>query len=140
MLYHFRYIVNTFFEKIYFFTKKGSLMFSERLKELRKNMGYTQKEIAEQIGTSQPSYQNWEKGSRKPSRETIQKLADFFNVSTDYLLGQTDIPNSTLEADIDTAIDNSVAYDGTPITDNDREIIKNFLKDYFANKNKYEPK
>ena len=115
-------------------------MFSERLKELRKNMGYTQKEIAEQIGTSQPSYQNWEKGSRKPSRETIQKLADFFNVSTDYLLCQTDIPNSTLEADIDTAIDNSVAYDGTPITDNDREIIKNFLKDYFANKNKYEPK
>ena len=109
-------------------------MFSERLKELRKNTGYTQKEIAEHIGTSQPSYQNWEKGSRKPSRETIQKLADFFNVSTDYLLGQTDIPNSTLEADIDTALDNSVAYDGTPITDNDREIIKDFLKDYFANK------
>lgn len=123
-----------FLKKFIFFTKKGSLMFSERLKELRKNMGYTQKEIAEQIGTSQPSYQNWEKGSRKPSRETIQKLADFFNVSTDYLLGQTDIPNSTLEADIDTAIDNSVAYDGTPITDNDREIIKNFLKDYFSNK------
>lgn len=39
-------------------------MFSERLKELRKNTGYTQKEIAEHIGTSQPSYQNWEKGSR----------------------------------------------------------------------------
>ena len=82
-------------------------MFSERLKELRKNAGYTQKEIAEHIGTSQPSYQNWEKGSRKPSRETIQKLADFFKVSTD--------------------------YDGTPITDNDRMIIKDFLKEYFAN-------
>ena len=38
------------------------------------------------------------------------------------------------DIDLDSAIDNSVAYDGTPITDNDREIIKDFLKDYFANK------
>ena len=109
-------------------------MFSERLKELRKNTGYTQKEIAEHIGTSQPSYQNWEKGTRQPSRNTIQKIANFFNVSTDYLLGKTDFPDLDLEVDIDNAIDNSVAYDGTPITDNDREIIKNFLKDYFSNK------
>ncbi|RSI79119.1 HTH-type transcriptional regulator Xre [Streptococcus mitis] len=90
--------------------------------------------MAEFLGTSQPSYQNWEKGTRKPSGNTIQKIADFFNVSTDYLLGKTDYPDLDLEVDIDNAIDNSVAYDGTPITDNDREIIKNFLKDYFSNK------
>ena len=109
-------------------------MFSERLKSLRIQHNLTQKQIAEFLGTSQPSYQNWEKGTRKPSRNTIQKIADFFNVSTDYLLGKTDIPDLDLEVDIDNAIDNSVAYDGTPITDNDREIIKNFLKDYFSNK------
>ena len=66
--------------------------------------------------------------------ETMEKLADFFNVSTDYLLGKTDIPDPESDIDLDSAIDNSVAYDGTPITDNDREIIKDFLKDYFANK------
>ena len=66
--------------------------------------------------------------------ETMEKLADFFNVSTDYLLGKTDIPDLDLDVDIDNAIDNSVAYDGTPITDNDRMIIKDFLKEYFANK------
>ena len=38
-------------------------MFSARLKNLRIDNGYTQKEIAEKLGTSQPSYQNWEKGS-----------------------------------------------------------------------------
>ena len=64
----------------------------------------------------------------------VEKLANFFNVSTDYLLGKTDIPEPESDIDLDSAIDNSVAYDGTPITDNDREIIKDFLKDYFANK------
>ena len=64
----------------------------------------------------------------------MKKNIYFFNVSTDYLLGKTDFPDLDLEVDIDTAIDNSVAYDGTPITDNDREIIKDFLKEYFANK------
>ena len=123
-----------FLKKFYIFFRKEKTMFSERLKSLRIQHNLTQKQIAEFLGTSQPSYQNWEKGTRKPSRNTIQKLADFFNVSTDYLLGKTDFPDLDLEIDIDNAIDNSVAYDGTPITDNDREIIKNFLKDYFSNK------
>lgn len=109
-------------------------MFSIRLKNLRIQNGYTQKEMAENLGTSQPSYQNWEKGTRKPSRITLQKIANFFNVSTDFLLGETDIPDPESDIDLYSAIDNSVAYDGTPITDNDREIIKDFLKDYFANK------
>ena len=100
--------------------------FKDRLKQLRLENNLTQQNIATHFQTSPQSYAQWEKGLRKPSAENLQKLAD--------LLGQTDIPNSTLEADIDTAIDNSVAYDGKPITDNDREVIKDFLKEYFANK------
>ena len=109
-------------------------MFSIRLKNLRIQNGYTQKEMAENLGTSQPSYQNWEKGTRKPSRITLQKIANFFNVSTDFLLGKTDIPDPESDINLDSAIDNSVAYDGTPITDHDREIIKNYLNEYFSNK------
>lgn len=104
--------------------------FKDRLKEIRLNKKLTQKEIANHFNTSPQSYAQWEKGLRKPSAENLQKLADFFNVSTDYLLGKTDIP----DPDLDTAIDNSVAYDGTPITDHDREIIKNYLNKYFSNK------
>ena len=109
-------------------------MFSIRLKNLRIQNGYTQKEMAENLGTSQPSYQNWEKGTRKPSRITLQQIANFFNVSTDFLLGETDIPDPESDIDLDSAIDNSVAYDGTPITEHDREIIKNYLNEYFSNK------
>ena len=109
-------------------------MFIERLKKLRKKEKLTQKDIATFLNISQPAYQQFESGKKKMNLETMEKLADFFNVSTDYLLGKTDIPDLDLEVDIDNAIDNSVAYDGTPITDNDREIIKDFLKEYFANK------
>lgn len=109
-------------------------MIIERLKKLRKEGKLTQKDIATFLNISQPAYQQFESGKKKMNLETMEKLADFFNVSTDYLLGKTDIPDLDLEVDIDNAIDNSVAYDGTPITDNDREIIKNFLKDYFSNK------
>lgn len=109
-------------------------MLPERLKNLRKKAGLTQKQIAEKLQVGQNSYSNWEKGKRTPIQPTIEKLAEILNTSTDYLLGKTDIPDRDLEVDINTAIDNSVAYDGTPITDNDREIIKDFLKEYFANK------
>ena len=109
-------------------------MFIERLKKLRKKEKLTQKDIATFLNISQPAYQHFESGKKKMNLETMEKLADYFNVSIDYLLGKTDIPDFDLEIDIDNAIDNSVAYDGTPITDNDREIIKDFLKDYFANK------
>lgn len=108
--------------------------FKDRLKEIRLNKKLTQKDIANYFQTSPQSYAQWEKGLRKPSAENLQKLAVFFNVSTDYLLGKTDILDSVPEIDLDTAIDNSVAFDGTPITDDDRETIKNYLKDYFANK------
>lgn len=109
-------------------------MFIERLKKLRKKEKLTQKDIATFLNISQPAYQQFESGKKKMNLETMEKLADYFNVSIDYLLGKTDIPDFDLEIDIDNAIDNSVAYDGKPITDNDREIIKDFLKEYFANK------
>lgn len=109
-------------------------MIIERLKKLRKEGKLTQKDIATFLNISQPAYQQFESGKKKMNLETMEKLADYFNVSTDYLLGKTDFPDIDLEVDIDNAIDNSVAYDGTPITDNDREIIKDFLKEYFANK------
>ena len=61
--------------------------FPERLKELRLRKGLTQKEIAEVVGIKQPNYQQWESGKRKPSSETLEKFANFFGVTMDYLSG-----------------------------------------------------
>lgn len=62
--------------------------FSERLKSLRLKAKLTQTEVAEKVGVSQPQYARWEAGKRKPTSETLQKFADFFGVSMDYLAGK----------------------------------------------------
>jgi len=65
---------------------------STRLKELRKLKGFTQKQIYTAIGASERNYQGFEYGEIKPSHDTLIKLADFFDVSIDYLVGRTDNP------------------------------------------------
>jgi len=64
--------------------------FADRLKELRKAKGVTQIAMAEYLGMRERSYQNYEHGKREPNYEATIKLADYFNVSIDYLLGRTD--------------------------------------------------
>lgn len=63
----------------------------DRLKILRENKGWSKKYVADRLALKQPStYSNWEYGLRDPDSETISKLADLFDTSTDYLLGRTD--------------------------------------------------
>ena len=59
--------------------------FSERLKDLRKQAGLTQVEVAEKLGISQPAYASWERGVKKPTQENLVKIAKIFNVSLDSL-------------------------------------------------------
>jgi len=66
--------------------------FPDRLKELRKLSGLSQKGLAEKCGLSEGGIQSYELELRKPSMDAITKLADCFNVSTDYLLGRSDNP------------------------------------------------
>ena len=63
-------------------------MFPDRLKECRKTKGVTQKEVADFLGMTDRAYQNYEYGNSEAPYETLAKLADFFGVSTDYLLGR----------------------------------------------------
>ena len=60
-----------------------------RLKELRMAKGMTQSEVAKVIGYSSLSYARYEKGEREPDINTLCKLADYFEVSVDYLIGRT---------------------------------------------------
>ncbi len=62
-------------------------IFTQRLKELRKERGLTQKQLAEVLETTDDSIFSWEKGRSQPSIETLQKICNYFNVSADYLIG-----------------------------------------------------
>lgn len=66
--------------------------FSERLKELRISKNLTQKEVYSAIGMSPLGYQRYEYGEREPAYQKLIALADYFNVSIDYLSGRTSNP------------------------------------------------
>lgn len=63
-------------------------LFSVRLKELRLQHGFSQEELAKRIGIKQSSYSDWETGKCKPNYEGLEKIADFFGVSLDWLVGR----------------------------------------------------
>ena len=62
-----------------------------RIKELREARGEMQKVIAKALGIAPSTYSQYETGKREPDYSTLSKIADYFDVSVDYLLGKTDI-------------------------------------------------
>jgi transcriptional regulator with XRE-family HTH domain len=63
--------------------------FSEKLKIARKNTGFNQDEVAKEIHIHQGTLSSYEKGRTQPDIETLGRLADFYQVSTDWLIGTT---------------------------------------------------
>lgn len=74
------------------------------LKELRKSKGFNNaKDFCEASGISYNTYQNYEAGKRMPPAETLIILADFYGVTTDYLLGREPAPNPFADLGLDEA-------------------------------------
>ena len=65
---------------------------SDRLQQLKIEKKLLQKDIAKDNNLSLRAYQYYERGERVPTSDTLIKLADYFNVSIDYLVGRTDNP------------------------------------------------
>lgn len=63
---------------------------SERMLLLRKEQGLTQEHIVSELKIPLRSYRRYEQGEREPGIENLCKLADFYHVSVDYLIGRTD--------------------------------------------------
>lgn len=75
-------------------------MFATRLKELRLKRGLTQKELAQKLNMQNTAISKYELNQRKPDTETLLEIANFFNISIDYLLGNTDKKEPNTENDI----------------------------------------
>lgn len=61
--------------------------FPNKLKEARKNCGMTQEEVTNELKIPRSNLSNYEIGRREPDLETLARLAEYYNVSTDWLLG-----------------------------------------------------
>ncbi|KZM54943.1 helix-turn-helix domain-containing protein [Aeribacillus pallidus] len=119
-------------------------MFGKRLASLRKKMGISQYELADRLGFSRGQLANYEQGKRQPDFDTLQKIADFFEVSTDYLLGRSEnkksdwdskLPELTEKDERDIAkqlekiLDSmdsgtALAFDGEPLDEETKELVR----------------
>ena len=68
----------------------------ERLRELRKSKDLTQAQVADGINCTPAAYNRYETGERQPPTDALTKLADYFGVSLDYLLGRAPLRDSAL--------------------------------------------
>lgn len=99
-------------------------MLGERIAELRKRKKLSQYDLAERLGFSRGKLANYEQGSRQPDFETLKHIADFFEVSIDYLLDRTDDPTPD-----NTNIKPSTAFhDFDNITEEEKEYLETQLK------------
>lgn len=109
-------------------------MFAERLKTLRLEANLTQNDVSQQFGISQPTYSNWEKGEKQPSPDKYPKIAEFYNVSVDYLMGISDYRNPD-EIDLSTF---EVIYRKTSknLSDDEKKILEEDLKKFLLEREK----
>ena len=73
--------------------------FTERLRELRTQNNYSQQDLADKIGVTKQTISQYERGVRKPDMDTLTALCDVFNVSSDYLMGKSDVTVRLLTSD-----------------------------------------
>lgn len=99
-----------------------------RLKLLRKEKGLIQKDIAKLLNVSIPAVNQYESGKRDMSTDTVVKLAEYFNVSTDYLLGKTDIRNPGKQIDdiLNEAMIGMSKEDYEALTETQKKQIRDF--------------
>lgn len=113
-------------------------LFSERLIEQREKMGWTRKRAVSELGMPYSTYAGYEQAHREPDIDTLKLIAKKYETTTDYLTGNTDDPSpassnasAITSTDLDKMLDNARSFDGKPMSDHDREIIKNYLKGYY---------
>src|SRR5690554_4541205 len=103
----------------------------QKLVLLRVNRGLSQYEVAERLGIKRARYNSWENGIAKPRIEMLRKLAEFYEVSPDYLLGYDPekVPDWATPKDVRDfkkmlEEDAEIMFDGVPLDKEDREKIK----------------
>ncbi|MBJ0389651.1 helix-turn-helix transcriptional regulator, partial [Enterococcus faecalis] len=98
----------------------------ERISYLAKKQGLSVFDLAEKLNLSRNSIYSWKKSS--PKAETLEKVAEYFDVTTDYLLGRTDNPNSdNLEED---EITTFFRVNTEDLTESEKDQLREELKEY----------
>ena len=110
----------------------------ERIKELAKKRGLSLNQVEEKLGYSKNTLYSLKR--QKVSSDRLQEIADYFNVSTDYLLGRTDNPAIAgekapeHEIELDDLDGRIMLFDGKPLSNDDKRAIKGIIEGYLNSK------
>ncbi len=110
----------------------------EKIKELADKHGISLMKLEEDLGYSRNTL--YKLKSQKPNAERISEIADYFNVSTDYLLGRTENPAIAgekapeHEIELDDLDGRIMLFDGKPLSDDDKKAIKGIIEGYLNSK------
>lgn len=105
--------------------------FSERLKTLRKQAGFTQVDVASKLGLSQQAYASWERGAKKPTQDNLVKIAKVLNVSIDYLVGNLEEKSDELDN-----IEFLFRMNSEGLTEEEKEVFKKELIEFMEKRKK----
>ncbi|WP_097289816.1 helix-turn-helix domain-containing protein [Escherichia coli] len=110
----------------------------EKVRELARKKGLSLNQVEEKLGYSKNTLYSLKR--QKVSSERLQEIADYFDVSTDYLLGRTENPNIAKDGDASAPLDlrdiaaQSMLFDGKPLTEEDIDFITAVLEAHLKNK------
>jgi transcriptional regulator with XRE-family HTH domain len=119
---------------------KNMAKYGDRIAYLREKSGLTQVELANKLEISRASLSHYETSRREPDYETINRIAGFFKVSIDYLLGRSDQPDTVLDSDVRDFVDHlelsddkilekfALMIDGTKLTAEEARRFINFVR------------
>lgn len=110
----------------------------EKIKELADKQGISLNKLEEKLGFSRNTIYNMKKST--PNVERVSMIADYFNVSTDYLLGRTDNPNIAnskeqfffegKEVNVEELASTAMRFNGKPLSGEDKKAIQNIIEIY----------
>ncbi|GET06347.1 XRE family transcriptional regulator [Ligilactobacillus agilis] len=109
-------------------------MIGQTVRNLRKQKRISQTELAKILHVSQQTITAWETGKAEPSSSAVSNLADYFNVTTDYLLGRPEKQTESRQQTISEAIETAMANDGKELDQHDKDVIKSLIEAYLDNK------
>lgn len=105
--------------------------FKDRFKELRKRNKYSMESIGEMVGISKSAISAWESGEKYPRTPTLIKLCEIYDVSMDYLVGNSDeaiTKEQTRNLAILLSESNDFHYNGIPLSNDDLTLFNNILE------------
>ncbi|HIQ90743.1 MAG TPA: helix-turn-helix transcriptional regulator [Candidatus Coprosoma intestinipullorum] len=101
------------------------MKFSDNLRLLRTKHRLSQKEIGDIVGVTSQAISKWENGIAEPDNDSLLKLSNYFNVSTDYLLGKNDVENQSIRYDDE--LEKVLFSKAKDLTDDEKKTIINVI-------------